>query len=88
MNMVETAQQLSKDKKMSVIGGFHMYNPLTKGLSEKKEDVIKTAELLNNNQQIDKIATGHCTGTGAFKLLKGVLGEKLVKINTGSRITI
>lgn len=87
LNMVESAQQIVGNKKMSVIGGFHMYNPLTKGLSEKKEDVIKTAQLLNANQQIDEIATGHCTGTGAFKLLKGVLGEKLVKINTGSRIT-
>ena len=88
LNMVESAQQFTKAKKMTVIGGFHMYNPLTKGLSEKKEDVIKTAELLNSNQQIERIATGHCTGTGAFVLLKGVLGEKLVQLNTGSRETI
>jgi len=88
LNMVESAQQLTGAKKMSVIGGFHMYNPLTKGISEKKEDVIKTAQSLNANQQIDEIATGHCTGTGAFKILKSVLGEKLVKLNTGNRITI
>ena len=65
-----------------------MYNPLTKGLSEKKEDVISVAELLNANKSIDTIATGHCTGKGAFKLLKDVLGEKLINLNTGSSVTI
>ncbi len=88
LNMVESAQQHSGNKKMSVIGGFHMYNPLTKGLSEKKEDVIKTAQLLNTNKQIDSIATGHCTGTGAFTLLQTVLGEKLIKLNTGGSINL
>jgi 7,8-dihydropterin-6-yl-methyl-4-(beta-D-ribofuranosyl)aminobenzene 5'-phosphate synthase len=88
LNMVESAQQLTGTKKMSVIGGFHMYNPLTKGLSEKKEDVIKTAEWLNTNPQIDSISTGHCTGAGAFTLLENVLGKKLLKLNTGSRIEI
>ena len=87
VNMVESVQHLAKGKRMNVIGGFHMYNPLTKGLSEKKEDVISVAELLNANKSIDTIATGHCTGKGAFKLLKGVLGEKLINLNTGSRVT-
>lgn len=87
LNMVESAQQISGDKKLNVIGGFHMYNPLTKGLSEKKEDVIKTAEWMNSNQQIDQIATGHCTGRGAFTLLEGVLGEKLKSLHTGTKIS-
>ncbi len=88
LNMVESAQELANGNKMSVIGGFHMYNPLTKGLSEKKEDVIKIAQLLKDNKNIDKIVTGHCTGKGAFRLLKNVLGEKLINLNTGSRIVI
>ena len=87
VNMVESVQHLAKGKRMNVIGGFHMYNPLTKGLSEKKEDVITVAELLNTNKSINTIATGHCTGKGAFKLLKGVLSEKLINLNTGSRVT-
>ncbi len=88
VNMVESVEHLSKGKRMNVIGGFHMYNPITKGLSEKKEDVIQVAELLNNNKSIDSIATGHCTGKGAFSLLKGVLGNKLINLNTGSSITM
>ena len=88
VNMVESAEHLANGKKMNVIGGFHMYNPLTKGLSEKKEDVIKVGELLNKNKGIDTIATGHCTGKGAFKILKGVLGDKLLSLNTGSQLII
>ena len=87
-NMVEAAEKQADGKRISVVGGFHMYNPVTKGLSEKKEDVIHVGELLNNNKNIDKIATGHCTGKGAFSILQGVLGDKLTSINTGSSITI
>ena len=88
VNMVESAEKMAKGKRMNVIGGFHMYNPLTKGLSEKKEDVINVGKLLNNNKSIDTIATGHCTGKGAFKILKGVLGDKLLSLNTGSTVSI
>jgi len=87
VNMVESAEKMAEGRQMSIIGGFHMYNPLTKGLSEKKEDVIHVGELLNN-KSVDKIATGHCTGKGAFSILKEVLGDKLTSINTGSSITI
>ena len=84
LNMVESVPVNEKNR-LTVIGGFHMYNPLTKRLSEKKEDVIKTAGLFAANEQIDKIFTGHCTGRGAFRLLKGVLDDKLDSISTGSK---
>ena len=87
VNMVESVEYLAKGKQMNVVGGFHMYNPLTKGLSEKKEDVIKVGELLKN-KNIDSIATGHCTGKGAFGLLKTVLGDKLLSLKTGSIISV
>jgi 7,8-dihydropterin-6-yl-methyl-4-(beta-D-ribofuranosyl)aminobenzene 5'-phosphate synthase len=88
LNMVESAHHLTEGKKVNVIGGFHMYNPLTKGLSEKKQDVIETGNLLNSNPNINKIVTGHCTGRDAFKILKGTLGDKLYSLNTGSKITL
>jgi len=88
LNMVESANHLTKDKKVNVIGGFHMYNPLTKGLSEKKQTVIETGNLLNSNPSINKIVTGHCTGRDAFRILKSTLGDKLHNLNTGSRITL
>ena len=88
LNMVESAGHLTEGKKINVIGGFHMYNPLTKGLSEKKQKVIETGSLLNSNPDISKIATGHCTGRDAFKILKSTLGDKLYSLNTGSRISL
>jgi len=88
VNMVESAEPYAAGKKINVIGGFHMYNPLTKGLAEKKEDVIETAILFDKNENIEHISTGHCTGKDAFNILESVLGDKLSKINTGSVITI
>ena len=87
LNMVESVPVEEKNR-LFVIGGFHMYNPVTKGLSEKKEDVIRTAQLFDANPNIEKILTGHCTGMGAFGLLKGVLGDKLESIATGSKIKL
>ncbi len=85
-NMVETAQSISNNKKLIVIGGFHMYNPLTKGLSEKPERIKEIANLFNKNKNIESIATGHCTGKKAFEILKTILGNKLISINTGTKI--
>ena len=87
LNMVESAHHLTKNKKVFVIGGFHMYNPLTKGLLEKKNVVAETANLLNNNPDIQYIATGHCTGKDAYNILKDTLGNKLLSLNTGSRFS-
>jgi len=87
LNMIESANHLTKNKKVNVIGGFHMYNPLTKGLSEKKQIVIETGNLLNANPSINKIVTGHCTGRDAFGILKDTLGNKLYSLNTGSIIS-
>ena len=88
VNMVETAVQQAGTMKMSVIGGFHMYNPVTKGLSENKETVIKVGQLLKSYQFIDKIATGHCTGKRAYDILKTELSDQLVNLHTGSVIRL
>ncbi|HAS8429814.1 TPA: MBL fold metallo-hydrolase, partial [Vibrio vulnificus] len=37
---------------------------------------------------IDKLYTGHCTGKKAYGLLKGVLGDRLEAIPTGSCINV
>ena len=63
-----------------------MYNPLTRGLSEKKEDVLKIGEALWENTSVEKVITGHCTGSKAYALLKTVLADRLLKLETGKTI--
>ena len=87
LNMVESVPLKEKDR-LYVVGGFHMYNPITKGLSEKKEDVIRMGHLFDANPNVEKVFTGHCTGKGAENLLKEVLNDKLDGIHTGTRISV
>ena len=87
-NMVAAAQKYASENEMTVVGGFHMYNPLTKGLSEKKATVIAVGQRLKANSKIGKIVTGHCTGNDAFGLLKTVLDDQLVNLTTGSVIQL
>ncbi len=84
LNMVDTVKLKNPDKEIIVIGGFHMFNPITKGMSEKKQDVIDIASIFENDSDISKIITGHCTGKKAFKVLSSVLDKKLEVMNTGS----
>lgn len=84
-NMVRAVEQYTSGK-LYVIGGFHMYNPLTRGLSEKKEDVLKIGEALWENTSVEKVITGHCTGSKAYALLKTVLADRLLKLEIGKTI--
>lgn len=84
LNMVDTVKQTKPDSEIIVIGGFHMFNPITKGMSEKKQDVIDIASIFKYDSNISKIITGHCTGKKAYKVLDSVLEEKLTVMNTGS----
>lgn len=86
LNMINRAREIS-NKKLIVIGGFHMYNPLTHGLSEKTEEVIKVAAEIYQDLNIEEVITGHCTGTMAYALMRSLLNEKLKKMETGSSFT-
>jgi 7,8-dihydropterin-6-yl-methyl-4-(beta-D-ribofuranosyl)aminobenzene 5'-phosphate synthase len=32
--------------------------------------------------------TGHCTGTSAFKVLRGTMGDRVRELHTGSRLEL
>jgi len=83
LNMIKTAENYS-DKKLTVIGGFHMYNPVTGGLAEKSEDVLDVASEMMQDTNIQKVITGHCTGLKAFKIMKSKMSDKLMMMPTGS----
>ena len=68
-----------------VIGGFHLYNPVSK--KYEKEELIRgvAKQLKKNNTQY---YTCHCTGVKAFNKMKFILGDKLHYMATGSVLEI
>ena len=64
-----------------VIGGFHLFNPST-GESENEETIAGIAGYLMGTGA--KFFTGHCTGSGPFEQLKGLMGDRIERIRAGS----
>ncbi len=88
LNMITSAEEAFPGKKIrSIIGGFHLMNPITKNLSEKRENVEEIADFIAA-RNIEKIYTGHCTGERAFDIMKSRLGEHLDKFQTGTVIEL
>ncbi len=71
-----------------VIGGFHLMSfVLPKYLGEKKKNIVELGErLLKYN--IEKTYTCHCTGDRGFKILKGVMGDKIGYFKTGDELEL
>jgi 7,8-dihydropterin-6-yl-methyl-4-(beta-D-ribofuranosyl)aminobenzene 5'-phosphate synthase len=88
LNMVKTVQENMPDRPVhAVVGGFHLLNTATKSLGESFETVRQLAQELNKTG-VDKILTGHCTGTEGFELLKNILGDKIEALSTGKRFEV
>jgi 7,8-dihydropterin-6-yl-methyl-4-(beta-D-ribofuranosyl)aminobenzene 5'-phosphate synthase len=85
LNMVDTVAAAFKNVPIkAVIGGFHFAGlPLFDFMAESKTEVQRTARLLLE-YPVDLTYTGHCTGGKAFKILKSVMGERIVDMRTGS----
>lgn len=69
-------------KVRAMIGGFHLMGIAgTSTMGVSKEEV---EELSNTLKKLDaaEIYTAHCTGTPAFKILKGILGEGIHEFHT------
>ncbi len=88
LNIIGSVESALPGKKIrAIIGGFHLMNPITKKLSEKRKDMEKIADNIAS-RTIHKIYTGHCTGEEAYSILKSRLGERLDKFQTGKSINI
>ncbi|MCD6472750.1 MBL fold metallo-hydrolase [Candidatus Aerophobetes bacterium] len=61
----------------AVIGGFHL-------IDADKDRIQKTAEYLN--EKVEKIYTGHCTGTKAKAVFLKEFGEKFEELHCGKII--
>lgn len=77
--------QFPSYKIKAYVGGFHMYNPISK--KNENEKIINEEIIALKNRDI-KYYTGHCTGELAFDLFKNEFGEKIKKINTGMKIML
>jgi len=88
LNMVDAVlNAFPAERVKAVIGGFHLYNPTTKETPESPAEIERIGhELLE--RKVERYYTGHCTGNKSFDILKSVMGERLVAIATGSRITV
>lgn len=71
----------------AVVGGLHLArSPIRPAIAGCKEDILFIAdELLRNG--VGRVYTGHCTGEGAYAILKERLGDKLGRLQTGAQMT-
>lgn len=89
LNMVDAVtRQFEGIPIKAVFGGFHLVSipilNLMAGSKAEVEDIGR--EMLG--YPIAKTYTGHCTGAKAYRVLKGVMGDKLAYLPTGSTVSV
>lgn len=84
-NIVTKAESMINRNINYVIGGFHLYDPISKRL--EKEELIKSLanDLAKRNTMF---YTCHCTGINGYKLLKQSFNEKIEYLHCGDIIEI
>ncbi len=88
-NIIETVRNIFLDIHIkALIGGFHLIRiPLIKFLSASKDEIDILTKIINE-ENIEKIYTGHCTGKIAYQKLKNILGDKIEYLSTGNKIHV
>ena len=89
LNMMDTVQRHFPGVPVkAVVGGFHMVAlpPFTR-MSDSAQDVAEVGRTVLE-MGVETTWTGHCTGTAAFKVLQGAMGDRARQIHTGARIEI
>lgn len=89
LNMVDAVtRQFQGLPIKAVFGGFHLISlPMLNTMAGSKREVEDVGKQMLK-YPIDKIYTGHCTGRKAYRVLKGVLGEKLEYLPTGGSVEV
>lgn len=83
INIKNKAGQIINDRVDYIIGGFHLYNPVSKR-RESDELIEKIARELDDEYTI--YYTCHCTGEKVFYKMKKILLERLMYLATGTEI--
>jgi 7,8-dihydropterin-6-yl-methyl-4-(beta-D-ribofuranosyl)aminobenzene 5'-phosphate synthase len=90
LNMMETVtRQFEGFPIKAVFGGFHLVDmPLLKNsMAGTKEEVRHIGEQMLR-YPVEHVYTGHCTGKKAYRVLKGVMQDKLDYFPTGSDVVL
>jgi len=89
LNMVDTvAKEFIGIPIKAVIGGFHLLAaPPFKFIAGSKRGVEELARSILY-YPVDQTYTGHCTGPKAYTILKAVMGDQLIDLQTGSSFEV
>jgi 7,8-dihydropterin-6-yl-methyl-4-(beta-D-ribofuranosyl)aminobenzene 5'-phosphate synthase len=89
VNMVETVStEFPGASIKAVVGGFHLAAlPPLRGMSESARAVADIGQSVLDHG-VGTTYTGHCTGTRAFDVLRGAMGDRVREIRTGSRLEL
>ena len=75
-------------KILAMIGGFHLMGSQGPDSMRESEQEVRMLAARLRDMQVEKIYTGHCTGTKAFPILKEELGDMLDILVTGKMIEL
>lgn len=89
LNMIAAVTRQFRDVVIkAVFGGFHLIGlPILNTMAGSKGEVRSIGEELLK-YPIERVYTGHCTGMKAYRVLKGVMAEKLEHFPTGSDVVL
>ena len=88
LNMVDTVtQQFEGIPIRAVFGGFHLSSPPLNLMAGSRAEVEEISRQMLR-YPIARTYTGHCTGAKAYRILKGVMGDKLASMPTGSSMPV
>ncbi len=89
LNAILVVKYHFPDKEIiSIIGGFHLIDKNEFVETETETEVRFIAKELKRLTPEAVFYTGHCTGENIFSILKEILENKLIKIETGNIIQI
>jgi len=88
LNVLDTVRTAFPDERLKgVIGGFHLFSATAVKMAETPEYVRSLGEAMLSSEST-LFVTGHCTGTEAYVILKGILADRLAYFSTGRRFRL
>ena len=86
VNILDKYYENDKNHRIDmVIGGFHLFNPVSK---KYESDVLINEIAKELSKQECMFYTCHCTGPKAYQKLKSVMNDKLEYLSTGTVLEI